>query len=349
MLVAGANLVISRMRNNVVSCEWYNFYKHSCKFTMTPSFRDIEAAHARIKSHIHRTPILTSSILNHRTGAELYFKCENFQKVAAFKARGAFNAIFSLSDADIANGVATHSSGNHAAAVALAARERGCKATIVMPENTPVIKQNAVKSYGGEIVFCGNTPADREQVAAEVLERTGATLVHPYNDVRVIAGQGTCAKEFMEDAPKLDFMLAPVSGGGLLAGTAISATTMNTGIQVIGCEPAEADDAFRSLRDGVLHPAISPPRTICDGLRSGIGTLTFPIIQERVSAIHTVSEEAIIRTMRTVWEVMKIIIEPSCAVPLAVVIERKLNVQGKRVGIILTGGNVDLDRLPWQK
>ncbi len=315
---------------------------------MKPTFYDIEAAHERIKPYVHRTPILTSRILNERTGGELFFKCENFQKVAAFKARGAFNTVFSLSDEEAAKGIVTHSSGNHAAAVALASSTRGVPAYIVMPENSPQIKKNAVASYGGEIIFCGNTQADRENTAAEVMQRTGATFVHPYNDVRVIAGQATCAKELLEDAQILDFVLAPVSGGGLLAGTALSATSINPHIQVIGCEPEEADDAFRSHRDGKIYPAITPPTTICDGLRTSLGTLTFPIIQERVTAIHTVSEEAIIRAMRTVWEVLKIIIEPSCAVPVAVLLEKKLDVRGKRVGVILTGGNVDLDRLPWQ-
>ncbi|MFY8000242.1 MAG: pyridoxal-phosphate dependent enzyme, partial [Candidatus Kapaibacteriota bacterium] len=256
---------------------------------MKPTFYDIEAAHERIKPYVHRTPILTSRILNERTGGELFFKCENFQKVAAFKARGAFNTVFSLSDEEAAKGIVTHSSGNHAAAVALASSTRGVPAYIVMPENSPQIKKNAVASYGGEIIFCGNTQADRENTAAEVMQRTGATFVHPYNDVRVIAGQATCAKELLEDAQILDFVLAPVSGGGLLAGTALSATSINPHIQVIGCEPEEADDAFRSHRDGKIYPAITPPTTICDGLRTSLGTLTFPIIQERVTAIHTVS------------------------------------------------------------
>lgn len=325
------------------------FLFHSFFFSpMNATFQDIIAAHERIKPFIHRTPVFTSSILNERTGGEFFFKCENFQKVAAFKARGAFNTVFSLTDTEAKNGVVTHSSGNHAAAVALAARTRGIQAYIVMPGNSPQIKKNAVKSYGGEIIFCGNTQADRETAADEVQNRTGATFIHPYNDVRVIAGQGTCAKELVEDTPNLDYVLAPVSGGGLLSGTALAATSLYSHIKVIGCEPEEADDAFRSLRDGTIYPAITPPRTICDGLRTSLGTLTFPIIQERVSAIHTVSEEAIIRAMRTVWEVMKIIIEPSCAVAVAVVLEKKLNIQGKRVGVILTGGNVDLDKLPWQ-
>jgi threonine dehydratase len=316
----------------------------------SPSYSEVKRAHERIESHIHRTPILTSRLLNeHAGGAELFFKCENFQRVGAFKARGAFNAVFSLTEAEAARGVITHSSGNHAAALSLAARARGVRAYIVMPENSPRIKQEAVRSYGGEIIFCGNTQRDRETVAADVQRRSGATFIHSYNDARVIAGQGTCAKELMEDVPDLDYLLAPVSGGGLLAGTALSANALQPACAVIGCEPAEADDAFRSLRDGFIHPAVTPPRTICDGLRTSLGALTFPIIQERVAAIHLVGEEEIIRAMRIVWEILKIIIEPSCAVPVAVVLERKINLAGKRVGIILSGGNVDLDRLPWQK
>jgi threonine dehydratase len=316
--------------------------------THTLTFADIEKAHTRIQPYIHRTPILTSSILNERTGAELFFKCENFQKVGAFKARGAFNTVFSLSDEEARRGIVTHSSGNHAAAIALAARTRGVPAHIVMPENSPEIKKSAVKSYNANIIFCGPTQADREMAANEVITRTGGVFVHPYDDVRVMAGQGTCAKETLEDAPNLDFILAPVSGGGLLAGTALAATTMSATIRVIGCEPEEADDAFRSLRDGVRYPAVTPPTTICDGLRTGLGELTYPIIRERVAAIHTVSEAAIVSAMRMVWEILKIIIEPSCAVPLAVVLEGKIDVRGKRVGLILTGGNVDLAKLPWQ-
>lgn len=315
---------------------------------MNPTFKDIQTAHDRIKPYIHHTPLLTSRLFDEWTGGSLFFKCENFQKVAAFKARGAFNTVFSLSDEEAERGIVTHSSGNHAAAVALAAKTRGVPAYIVMPENSPQIKKNAVMSYGGEIIYCGNTQADRENTAAEVMQRTGAIFVHPYNDLRVITGQATCAKEVLEDIPNLDFILAPVSGGGLLAGTALSAKSINPHIQVIGCEPEEADDAFRSHRDGKIYPAITPPTTICDGLRTSLGTLTFPIIQEQVSAIHTVSEDAIIHAMRKVWEVLKIIIEPSCAVPVAVLLEKKLDVRDKRVGIILTGGNVDLDRLAWQ-
>lgn len=318
-----------------------------------PTFADVEIAHKRIESHIHRTPILTSRILNERTRGELFFKCENFQKVGAFKARGAFNATYSLSDAEAMKGVVTHSSGNHAAALALAARTRGIPAHIVMPENSPHIKKEAVKSYGANIIFCGPTQQDRENAANDVLARTGAAFIHPYDDARIIAGQATCAKEALEELEQrgleADYILAPVSGGGLLAGTALASTSISKSVRVIGCEPEEADDAFRSFRDGVRYPAITPPRTIADGLRTSLGEMNFPIIRERVAEIHTVSEEAIIKAMRTVWEILKIIVEPSCAVPLAVVLENKLDVQGKRVIIILSGGNVDLDSLPWQK
>jgi threonine dehydratase len=314
---------------------------------VAPTLDDIRAAHERIKPHIHRTPVMTSTVLNTMTGASLFFKCENFQKVAAFKARGAFNAVFSLSDKEAARGVATHSSGNHAAAVALAARTRGIPAYIVMPENSPQIKKNAVLAYGGNPIFCGPTQHDREAKADEVVGQTGATFVHPYNDVRVIAGQGTAALELMEDVPLLDMVLAPVSGGGLLSGTALAVTSLSATTTVLGTEPEEADDAARSFRDKTLYPAVTPPRTIADGLRTSLGSITFPIVLERVSGIATVSEQGIIRAMRMIWDVMKIIIEPSCAVPFAAVLEHKLDVRDKRVGIILTGGNVDLDNLPF--
>ncbi|MCS6808029.1 MAG: pyridoxal-phosphate dependent enzyme [Bacteroidota bacterium] len=309
---------------------------------------DIEAAHQRIKPYIHRTPIMTSRLLNQQIGCELFFKCENFQKAGAFKARGAFHAVYSLSDEEASRGVVTHSSGNHAAALALAARTRGIPAYIVMPENSSPTKQRAVRAYGGNIILCGPTQDDRETTAERVLRETAAVLIHPYNDMRIIAGQATCAKELLEDIADIDMILAPVSGGGLLSGTALAVSAMCSPAQVIGCEPEEADDAFRSYRDGVLYPAVTPPRTICDGLRTSLGTLTFPIIRTHVAAIHTVSEQATIHAMRTVWEVMKILIEPSCAVSLAVLLEGKLDVHGKRVGIILSGGNVDLDTLPWQ-
>ncbi len=309
---------------------------------------DIRAAHERIKPHIHRTPVLTSTVLNTLSSGNLYFKCENFQKVAAFKARGAFNTVYSLSDSEAANGVATHSSGNHAAALALAARTRGITAYIVMPEDAPEIKKNSVRRYGGIITFCEPTLAARESTLADVIRRTGTVEAHPYNDVRVITGQATATVELLEDVPDLDIVIAPVGGGGLMSGTALAATYLKPNIRIIGAEPELAGDAAISFRENRIAPPM-PPLSIADGLRSALGTLTFPIIKEHVDEIVTVSEESIIIAMRQIWEVMKIIVEPSCAVPFAAVMEGKIDVRGKNVGVILTGGNVDLERLPWQK
>jgi threonine dehydratase len=280
-------------------------------------------------------------------GASLFFKCENFQKVGAFKFRGACNAVFSLSEQEAGRGVATHSSGNHAAALALAARWRGISATIVMPYTAPAIKKAAVAGYGARVVFCEPTLKAREETLAAEVARSGATVVHPYNDERVIAGQGTAALELLADVANLDIVMTPVGGGGLLSGTAIAVTACSPKTKVMGAEPEGADDAYRSLRAGRILPSLSP-KTIADGLLTSLGDKTFPIIQEKVTDIVTVSEEAIISAMRHIWERMKIIIEPSCAVPFAALLEGKVNVKGQRVGIILTGGNVDLDRLPWQ-
>jgi len=307
---------------------------------------DIRAAHDRIRDKIHRTPVLTSAWLDAEAGAQLHFKCENFQKVGAFKARGAANAVFALTDAEAAAGVATHSSGNHAAALARAAKLRGIPAYIVMPTNAPKVKQEAVRGYGGRIIFCEPTLAAREAACARVLTETGATLVHPYNDYRVMAGQGTAAVEFMETVPDLDVMMVPVGGGGLVSGTAVAARALRPGLRVVAAEPAQADDAHRSFTDGRLMP-VGPGVTIADGLRTSLGALNFPIIRENVDAIVTVSEEAIVAAMRRIWSVLKIIVEPSCAVPYAAILEGRLPVAGRRVGIILTGGNVDLDSLPW--
>jgi threonine dehydratase len=309
---------------------------------------DITAAHARIRDKIHRTPVLTCAWLDAETGAQLFFKCENFQKVGAFKARGAANAVFSLTAEEAARGVATHSSGNHAAALARAARLRGIPATIVMPKNAPRVKQEAVRGYGGTIVFCEPTLAAREAACARVLAETGATLVHPYNDYRVMAGQGTATLEFLETVPDLDVLLVPVGGGGLLSGTVVAARGLRPGMKVIGTEPAEADDARRSFQSGQLMPA-GPGHTIADGLRTALGARNFPIIRAQVDDIVTVSEAAIIAAMRRIWSALKIVIEPSCAVPLAAIQEGRVPVAGKRIGLILTGGNVDLDALPWMK
>lgn len=311
---------------------------------MEPDLKDIRNAAVRIRPYAHRTPVLTCASLDARLGATVFLKCENLQKVGAFKFRGAANAVFSLSAAEAAHGVVAHSSGNHAQALALAARLRGVPAYIVMPENAPAVKKAAVAGYGGQITFCTPTLAAREATQAEVVAATGATVVHPYNDVRVIAGQGTATLELLEEVPDLDMILAPVGGGGLLSGTAIAATALAPQIRVIGVEPAGADDARRSLAAGTILPSVNP-QTIADGLLTSLGTLTFPIIQSRVEEIVAVSEEAIVAAMRFTWERTKLIVEPSAAVPIAALWERAIDATGKRVGIIISGGNVDLDRV----
>ena len=308
-----------------------------------PDIQDVRAAHERIRPYIHRTPVLTSTAIDGIVGARLFFKCENFQKAGAFKFRGACNAIFFLSEAEARRGVVTHSSGNHAAALSLAAQKRGIPAHIVMPRNAPGVKVAAVKAYGGAITFCEPTLASRECTAARVLEETGATLVHPYNDDRIIAGQATAALELLEEVGDLDVILAPVGGGGLLSGTAVAAKAMKPGIRVVGCEPTNADDAYRSKKAGRIVPSVNP-NTIADGLRTSLGDRTFPIIRDRVDEIVLAEEETIVAAMRTILERMKIVVEPSAAVPLAVLLSRILNVQDKNVGIILSGGNVDFSR-----
>jgi threonine dehydratase len=308
----------------------------------------IREAHARIKDKINRTPVLTSTTLDAQAHAQLFFKCENFQKVGAFKARGATNAVFLLSTAQAQRGVATHSSGNHAAALARAAALRGIPAHIVMPNNAPLAKQAAVARYGGRVVFCEPTLAARESTCAGLIADTGAALIHPYDDVRVMAGQGTTAVELLEAVPELDLILCPVGGGGQLSGVAVAGKSLKPSLRIIGVEPAGADDAYRSFQAGHIIPSVDP-HTIADGLRSSLGGQPFAEIQRYVDEIVTVSEESIVRSMRMIWEVMKIIIEPSAAVPYAALLEDKLQVAGKRVGIILSGGNLDLDSLPWMK
>ena len=312
----------------------------------TLTLADIRAAHARIADKIHRTPVLTSATLDALCGAQLFFKCENFQKIGAFKARGATNAVFALTEAEAANGVATHSSGNHAAALARAARLRGIPAHIVMPSNAPKTKIESVRRNGGFIVFCEPTLLAREAACAKIIAETGARLVHPFDDYAVMAGQGTATLELLEQAPDLDLIIVPVGGGGLLCGTAVAAKGARPGIRVIAAEPAGADDAARSVAAGRLIP-LEQAATIADGLRTSLSARTFPLIQQHVDGIVTVSEESIVAAMRRIWDVLKIIIEPSCAVPYAAILEQKIDVSGKRVGISLTGGNVDLDALPW--
>jgi threonine dehydratase len=311
-----------------------------------PGFEDVVAAHDRIRPYIHRTPVMTSESINRITGGNLYFKCENFQKVGAFKYRGATNAVMSLTEEEAGKGVATHSSGNHAAALALAARIRGIPAYIVMPSTSPEIKKAAVAGYGGIITLCEPTLQSRESTLKEVVAQTGATVVHPYDNFYVIAGQGTAAKELIEDTGELDILIAPVGGGGLLSGTALSARHMLPGCRVIAAEPQGADDAYRSFISGTLVPS-TDPKTIADGLLTSLGARNFQIIMGHVDEIVPVSEKRIIEAMRLIWERMKIIIEPSSAVPLGAILEGRINVEGRKTGIILSGGNLDLGRLPF--
>ncbi|MBU2501438.1 pyridoxal-phosphate dependent enzyme [bacterium] len=307
---------------------------------------EVNEAAKRIRNRIHRTPVLRCRTIDTLAGAEIHFKCENFQKVGAFKMRGASNAVFSLEDAAAARGVATHSSGNHAQALALAARMRGVPAYVVMPVTAPAVKKAAVAGYGAEIIDCEPTLQARERTLEEVVARTGAAFIHPYNDERVIAGQGTAALELLEEAGPLDIVMTPVGGGGLLSGTAIVCAAAVPSPLVFAGEPAGADDAARSLAAGRIIPSENP-RTIADGLLTSLGSLTYPIIREKVAGIWTVDDPAIIAAMRLIWERMKIVVEPSSAVCLAAALARPREVAGKRVGIILSGGNVDLDRLPW--
>ncbi len=312
-----------------------------------PNAQDIEAAYARIQPFIHQTPVLTSESINAITGVQLYFKCENLQKVGAFKFRGATNAVLSLTETQRATGVATHSSGNHAAALALAARQNGIPAYIVMPDNAPAIKKKAVAGYGAHITFCKPTLAHREATLKKVIEETGATLVHPYNQWEVICGQGTASLELMNQARNLDIIMTPVGGGGLLSGTLSYIKDQFPTLEVIAAEPKGADDAYQSWQQGHFIPCTDPD-TIADGLRTSLGSLTYEIIRSKIDAIYTVEETSIVNAMRLVWERMKIIIEPSSAVPLAAVMENLEHFKGKKVGIILSGGNVDLGHLPFE-
>jgi threonine dehydratase len=308
----------------------------------------IRTAHERIRQHIHRTPVLTSARLDAASGASLFFKCENFQKVGAFKARGATNAVFALDDETARHGVATHSSGNHAAALSRAAKLRGIAAHIVMPSNSPKVKVRAVEGYGGRIVFCEPNQRAREEACARVIAETGATLIHPFENEDVMAGQGTIAVELLEDVPDLDLVLCPVGGGGVLCGTAVAAKTLRPSIKIIATEPAGADDAAQSFHQHRLVYQ-EQKNTIADGLRTNLGAVNFALIQRYVDDIVTVPDEAIVAAMRAIWETMKIVVEPSGAVPYGAVLEKLVDLPAKRIGIILTGGNVDLDALPWMK
>ena len=309
-----------------------------------PTITEIQAAAERIRPYIHHTPVLTCASVDQQAGAKVFLKCENFQRVGAFKFRGACNAVFSLTDEQALRGVATHSSGNHAQALALAARLRGIEAYLVMPDNAPQVKKSAVIGYGGKITFCEATLQAREMTLAQIVQETGSIVIHPYNDARVIAGQGTAALELIAEIPNLDVVMAPVGGGGLLSGTALAVSALSPATRVIGVEPEGADDAYRSFHSGRIIPSIRP-NTIADGLLTSLGDITFPIIQAHVAEIVTVSEKAIIAALRLVWERAKIVIEPSAAVPIAALLEKKIDLNGLCIGVILSGGNVDIGQL----
>lgn len=311
---------------------------------LVPDEKSIEQAHERIKPYIHRTPVMTSNTLDEMAGCQVYFKCENFQKVGAFKARGAMNAVLSLSREERAKGVSTHSSGNHAQALARAAKIMGIKAYIVMPRTSPEIKRLAVKGYGGEIFECEPTLASRESTLIEVIAKTGAVEIHPFNNFDVIAGQATAAKELFEEVNDLDFIVAPVGGGGLLSGTALAAKYFSPATRIVGAEPELANDAFQSMQSGDIEPAL-PPTSIADGLLTSLGDKTFPIMRELVTEIITVSDQEILSAMRLIWERLKIIVEPSGAVAFATVLKEKSKFLNKKVGVILSGGNVDLHKV----
>ena len=311
-----------------------------------PTYEDMQAAHERIRAHVHRTPVLTSSFLDELTGAKLFFKCENLQKAGAFKARGASNAVFGLSDAQAAKGVATHSSGNHGTCLSYAAGRRGIPCTVVMPRTAPQAKKDAVRGYGGRVVECEPSTSSREAVFAEVVAESGAEFVHPYNDPRVIAGQGTCSAELIEQVEGLDAVIAPIGGGGMVSGTCLTLSTAAPDVKIYAAEPAQADDAMRSFKAGRII-ADDAPETIADGLKVPLKDLTWHFVSNHVTDIFTASEEEIVDAMKLIWKRMKIVMEPSSAVPLACILNNKDVFAGKRVGVIITGGNVDLDRLPW--
>ena len=310
------------------------------------NYTDIQSAHQRISNFIHNTPILTCENINLDADTNLFFKCDNFQKTGSFKIRGATNTILQLSKEQLTNGVLTTSSGNHGAAVASAAKKLGANVKVVMPDNTPKVKVDNVQRFGGEIIFCDPNIKSRENTLNKIVKEDGSTIVHPYNDEKIIAGQGTAAKELLEKIPDLDIIIAPVSGGGLLAGTLLAAKAINSNIKVYGAEPKNADDTYRSIKRKKIVPNKTTD-TIADGLRAQVGTITFPIIQKHVDGIILVSEEMIIQSMRMVWQRLKIIIEPSCSIVLAAILTNKKQFYNKRIGLILTGGNVDLDTLPW--
>lgn len=311
-----------------------------------PTLEDMLAAQARIQPYIHRTPVLTSRMLNELTGAELFFKCENLQKAGAFKARGASNAVFGLSDEQAAKGVATHSSGNHGTCLSYAAGQRGIPCTVVMPRTAPQAKKDAVRGYGGRVVECEPSTSSREAVFAEVVAETGAEFVHPYNDHRVIAGQGTCSAELIEQVADLDAVIAPIGGGGMVSGTCLTLSNLAPQVKIYAAEPEQADDAYRSFKAGYII-ADDAPETVADGLKVPLKELTWHFVRNHVTDILTASEAEIVDAMKLIWKRLKIVMEPSSAVPLATILKNPEVFAGKSVGVIVTGGNVDLDKLPW--
>jgi len=313
-----------------------------------PTLADMLVAHERIKPYIHRTPVLTSEFINALTGAELFFKCENLQKAGAFKARGASNAVFGLTDEQAKRGVATHSSGNHGTCLSYAAGRRGIPCTVVMPHTAPQAKKDAVRGYGGVVVECEPSTTSREAVFAEVVAKSGAEFVHPYNDPRVISGQGTCSKELIEQVADLDAVIAPIGGGGMISGTCLTLSNLAPSVKIYAAEPEQADDAYRSFKAGYII-ADDAPETIADGLKVPLKDLTWHFVSNHVTDILTASEAEIVEAMKLIWKRMKIVMEPSSAVPLATILKNKGIFAGKRVGVVITGGNVDLDLLPWQR
>lgn len=311
-----------------------------------PTISDMLAAHERIAPHIHRTPVMRSRVIDELAGAELFFKCENFQKAGAFKARGATNAVFGLDKKRVPRGVATHSSGNHGACLAYAAQRRGVPCSVVMPRTAPQSKKDAVSGYGARVVECDPSVSSREKVFARVVAETGSEFVHPYNDPRVIAGQATCAKELIEQVHSLDAVIAPIGGGGMISGTCLTLSNLAPGIQVYAAEPEQADDAFRSFKAGRII-ADDAPDTIADGLRVPLKDLTWHFVRRHVTDVLTASEEEIVAAMKLIWKRMKLVMEPSSAVPLAAILKNRDVFAGRRVGVVVTGGNVDIDRLPW--
>lgn len=311
-----------------------------------PTYDDVKAAHERIRPYIHRTPVLTSTYFNNRTGAELFFKCENFQKAGAFKARGASNAVFGLSEEQAARGVATHSSGNHGLSLSYAAGQRGIKATVVMPRTAPEAKKEAVRGYGGIVVECEPSTSSREAVFAEVVAESGADFIHPYNDPRVIQGQATCSKELIEDVGELDALVAPIGGGGMVSGSCLTLSNIAPNTEIYAAEPKNADDAYRSFKAGHII-ADDAPNTVADGLKVPLKDLTWHFVSNYVTDMFTVTEEEIVEAMYLCWQRMKIVIEPSSAVAIAAILKNPEVFAGKKVGVILTGGNVDLKKLPW--